>query len=83
MRPDDPSEVEGDETEDRPPSLPAEAELKLFGHTPAYPGGLEIVDPDEDEEEDEADRGLAPDGPDHGRLRQHRPEAPRRLGRDL
>ena len=53
MRPDDPSEVEGDETEDRPPSLPAEAELRLFGHTPAYPGGLEIVDPDEDEEDDE------------------------------
>ena len=27
--------------------------MRLFGHTPAYPGGLEIVDPDEDEEEDE------------------------------
>jgi nucleoside-diphosphate-sugar epimerase len=53
MRPDDPSEVEGDETEDRPTSLPDEAELRLFGHTPAYPGGLDIVDPDEDEEDDE------------------------------
>jgi nucleoside-diphosphate-sugar epimerase len=53
MSPRDTSEDEGDETEEVPPSVPAEAELKLFGHTPAYPGGLEIVDPDEDEEEDE------------------------------
>ena len=53
MRPDDPSEDEGEENEDRPSSLPADDELRLFGHTPAYPGGLEIVDPDEDEEDDE------------------------------
>jgi nucleoside-diphosphate-sugar epimerase len=53
MRPPDTSEDEGDETEDIPPSLPAEDELRLFGHAPAYPGGLEIIDPDEDEEEDD------------------------------
>ena len=39
MRPHDTSEDEGDETEDRPPALPAEAELKLFGHTPAGQSG--------------------------------------------
>lgn len=53
MCPRDTSEDEGDETEDRPSPLPAEAELRLFGHTPANPGGLEIVDPDEDEEDNE------------------------------
>src|SRR4051794_38705838 len=53
MRPRDTSKDEGDENEDRPPALPAEDVLPLFGHTPAYPGGLEIVDPDEDEEDDE------------------------------
>jgi nucleoside-diphosphate-sugar epimerase len=52
MRPDDTSEDEGEETEDPPASLPADAELRLFGHTPPYPGGLEIVDPDEDEEDE-------------------------------
>ncbi len=53
MRSRDTSKDEGDENEDRPPALPPEDVLPLFGHTPAYPGGLEIVDPDEDEEEDE------------------------------
>ncbi len=53
MCPRDASEDGGDETEDRPLPLPAEAELRLFGHPPAYPGGLDIVVPDEDEEDDE------------------------------
>jgi len=53
MCPRDSSEEEGDETEDLPPALPDDAELRLFGHTPAYPGGLEIVDPDEEDEDDE------------------------------
>ncbi len=53
MRPHDTSEDVVDENEDRPPSLPPEDVLPLFGHTPAYSGGLEIVDPDEDEHDDE------------------------------
>ncbi len=53
MCPRDSSEEGDDETEDRPHISPAEAELRLFGHDPAYPGGLEIVDPDDAEDAEE------------------------------